>query len=105
MNNFVDQRRSAATATVAAFFFVGQATQAQASTPDREPGPIVRFQYSDGSPGMVSTISASTHAEQSADFAAAVGAAFEALAKRQQRLDPEMARAMTENAWDLYEEA
>jgi hypothetical protein len=106
MNNFVLHNRTAATATVAAMFLAGHATHSQSSDADHNvPRSVVHFNFLQGSPGIVTTMTSGFFSEQQKDFAAAVGAAYQSLAQRQQRLDLGMARALAENAWDLYEEA
>jgi hypothetical protein len=105
MNNFVLRGRTAATATVAAIFLAGHGAQTPAVEAATEVAlQPLRFTFLDGSLGLVSTMRSSDVLTHSQDFAAAVNGAYEGLARRQTTLDADMARSLSEGAWDLYEE-
>lgn len=104
-SNVALQSRNIATATAAAAvcLFGGQNLLNEPEPQKTAWGAIVRFNELSASPSAVQMFNTSDFAKATADFANAITTAFNALASRQQRLEPALALAMAAEAWDLYE--
>jgi hypothetical protein len=105
MNNYVVQTRYAATATVAAFMLVGPSMHKDEEIAGQDVTPTIRFNGVIGSMPSVSPLTIRQVTEQADDFGRLVSEVFSRLAIRQNPLEPALARALAQNAWDLYEEA
>jgi len=103
MNNFVIQSRAAATATAAAFCIAGHSVQEQTVRTDHRP--IIKSLHAEGSVPSVVALSVREAAESAESFERVVASTLRELVSKQVSLDPGLARAMAENAWDLYEGA
>jgi hypothetical protein len=105
MNNYVIQTRAAATATATSFLLSSHGLQESVDDVFDAVSPHIRFAYSIGSVPRVAPVTVRQAAERLGDFETAVTQAYRALARRQQSLEPTLAAALAQNAWDLYEEA
>jgi hypothetical protein len=105
MNNFNIQRRSAATATIAAFVLAGQGVQENYTKAADSHRPVIRRLHVDGSVGSFATMRVEDYQLASQQFSDAVSVAYVDLAESQSSLAPDMARSLMEGAWDLYDEA